>query len=107
MASVIQPGAFIASHSIDDKSVVALPVSYRITVPPGVRRVGGPPAHILGKFPTVRPDFAPDSVVLGHLDGFARHFGEHDSSGHEQHVAREPEESCSPKCLAKPSRCPR
>jgi hypothetical protein len=54
-ACTIQPGSFIHSLSLDDKCVIIHPFAHGIAEPP---RFG-----ILGKFPAVGPDDAPDFAV--------------------------------------------
>src|ERR1700674_1051650 len=91
MADVIQPASFVTADRIHDEGVIPLPVSYRVSVPPGTRGIGGTRAHILGKFSPVRPDFAPCPVVLEELQHLARHLREGNPSGFEKDVAREPQ----------------
>src|ERR1700680_4918654 len=91
MSDVIQPASFVTADRIHDEGVIPLPVSYRVSVPPGIRGVGGTRAHILGEFSPVRPDFAPCPVVLEELQHLAWHLREGNPSGHEKHVAREPQ----------------
>src|SRR6266403_2169402 len=64
MADVIQPASFVTPDRIHDERVISLPMSYRVSVPPRIRGVGGVPSHILGKLTPVRPDFAPYPVEL-------------------------------------------
>src|SRR6266403_1993282 len=64
MAGIIQPASFVTPDRIHDECVISLPMSYRVSVPPRIRGVGGVPSHILGKLTPVRPDFAPYPVEL-------------------------------------------
>src|SRR6202047_1040546 len=91
VADVIQPAPLVTPVRLHDECVIPFPMSYRISVPPWIRCVGGVPSYILGKLSTVRPDLAPHSVELKQLQHPSWHLSERNPSGHEKHIAREPE----------------
>src|SRR5207302_6597576 len=62
MARRIEPGPLIHADAINDECVVPVPMAYRIAIPAGRRAIFGVDA--LGKLSPVRPDLAPDSLVL-------------------------------------------
>src|ERR1700730_11548235 len=68
MPYLVQPAPVVTPDRIHDEAIIPIPVPYRVSVPPGIWRISGSPAHILGKLPTIRPDFTPHPVVLKHLD---------------------------------------
>jgi hypothetical protein len=55
-AGSIEPGSLVGSDGRDNERVIIRPLAHRISEPP---RFG-----ILGEFPAVGPDDAPDFVVL-------------------------------------------
>src|ERR1700730_5396515 len=91
VAGVIQPASLVTAVRFHDECIIPFPMSYRVSVPPRIRCVGGVPSHILRKLSTVRPDLAPDSVELKQLQHPAWHLSERNPSGHEKHVAWESE----------------
>src|SRR6202030_4234357 len=88
---LVKPAPVVTPYRIHDETVIPIPVPYRISVPAGIWCISGPPAHILGKLPPVRPNFAPHFVVLKQLQYSARHLSERNPPGLEKHVAREPQ----------------
>src|SRR3974390_1630979 len=91
MAGVIEPGALIGADGIHNERVIIHPAADGVSVPARIGRAGSIATDIFWKLPAVRPDFAPDAVVFGHLDHFSGHLREYDATRHEQDVAREAE----------------
>src|SRR4029077_6329665 len=50
MPRLVQPAPVVTPDRIHDEAIISIPVSYRVSIPPGIWCVGGSPAHILGKF---------------------------------------------------------
>src|SRR5712692_11384082 len=91
MADVIQPASFVTPDGFHDECVISLPVPYRVSPIPRIRRVLGVRAHVRGKWPPVGENFAPRFVVLKELEHPVRHLCERNSPGHENHGAWEPQ----------------
>src|SRR5579859_4053978 len=89
MTVIVEPASLVAPDRIHNECVVSLPASRRVSIPPGIGRVLGAPPNVFGKLAPVGPDFPPQSVELKQLEYLARHGGECNSPGHENHVARE------------------
>src|SRR6266478_3469702 len=93
MSKVIEPGSFIKARGINDECVVVLPVAYRESVIPGVRRSFH--VHLLGKFSSVHPDFTPHPLLLIINQDAVRRRAEQRASAHADgvslKVARKPD----------------
>ena len=93
MAGLIEPGSFIQAGGLDHERIVAVPVAHRIAVKSGVGVAAR--VHFLGKFSSVHPDFAPNTLLLVIDDDAARRRAEQRAAtaadGVRQKIARKPE----------------
>src|ERR1700722_4003612 len=78
MPDLVEPGSGIKSRGIDHECVVAIPVAYRIPIKSGIRCALC--VDLLGKFPSVHPDLAPDPLLLEEHEHTVRHLLEPDSA---------------------------
>src|SRR6185503_15260397 len=88
MALFIGPRVFVEARGRDDERVVVGPCADRIAVISRIARVLGRRADVGRERTPIRPDLAPDALVLQQLQRAPWHVLEGEPAGFEQRAAR-------------------